>query len=179
MKPGKIFLTGPPRCGKSTLIEKLVRQLDRPLTGFFTREIQERERRTGFSINTFDGKDGVLAHEKSRSRVRVGKYGVNIDELDRIAVPAMTPSRPDQIVIIDEIGKMECFSPRFRETLMKILDSPNPVIGSIAQKGSSFVEKIKERKDVLLVTVSEENRDSLVSFLRGQISAFRSDLTSG
>jgi len=73
-------------------------------------------------------------------------------------------------VVIDEIGKMECFSPLFRETLLKVLDSENPVIGSIALKGTVFIEKIKQRRDVLLVTVSEKNRDSLVADLRKQIS---------
>ncbi len=170
MKPKNMLLTGPPRCGKSTVIEKLVKEIHKPATGFFTREIKEKGRRVGFSIITLDGKEGILAHEESESEKRVGKYGVNVDEVDRIAVPAMIPSKPDEIVIIDEIGKMECFSPLFRETLIKTLDSTNSVVGSIAQKGSPFVEKIRERKDVLLVTVSEKNRDSLPAFLLERIS---------
>jgi nucleoside-triphosphatase len=170
MKTKNILLTGPPRCGKSTVIEKLVKEIHKPVTGFFTREIKEKGRRVGFSIITLDGKEGVLSHEDSESPARVGKYGVNLDELDRIAVPAMIPSEPEEIVIIDEIGKMECFSPLFRETLIKTLDSANPVIGSIAQKGSPFIKKIKERKDLLLVSVSEKNRDSLPAFLLERIS---------
>lgn len=169
MRAKNILLTGPPRCGKSTLVEKLVRRLDRPLTGFFTRELREKGRRVGFSTTTLDGKEGILAHENSKSQKRVGKYGVNVGDLARIAVPSMIPSGAEQIVIIDEIGKMECLSPIFRETLAKVLDSENLVIGSIAQKGDAFIEKIKERKDVLLVTVSEKNRDSLVLFLLEQI----------
>jgi nucleoside-triphosphatase THEP1 len=170
MKPKNIMLTGPPRCGKSTVIEKFVQQFHKPITGFFTREIREKERRVGFSIITLDGKEGVLAHEENKSKRRVGKYGVNIDDLERIAVPSMIPAKPDQIVIIDEIGKMECFSLLFRETLIQTLDSPNLVIGSIAQKGNPFIEKIKKRKDVLLVTVSEKNRDYLIGSLLQQIS---------
>jgi nucleoside-triphosphatase THEP1 len=169
MRAKNILLTGPPRCGKSTLVEKLVRQLNRPLTGFFTRELREKGRRVGFSITTLDGKEGILAHENSKSQKRVGKYGVNVGDLARIAVPSMIPSGAEQIVVIDEIGKMECLSPIFRETLAKVLDSENLVIGSIAQKGDAFIEKIKERKDVLLVIVPEKNRDSLVLFLSEQI----------
>ena len=56
-----------------------------------------------------------------------------------------------------------------RETLTQTLDSANPVIGSIAQRGNPFIEKIKVRKDVLLVSVSEKNRDSLTSSLLEQI----------
>jgi len=53
--------------------------------------------------------------------------------------------------------------------LIKVLDSENLVIGSIAQKGAAFIQKIKERADVLLVTVTEKNRDSLAADLLRQI----------
>ena len=168
--PKNILLTGPPRCGKSTLVEKIVARIDRPMTGFFTREMREGGRRVGFLIITLDGKQGILAHEASKSEIRVGKYGVNLDSLDQIAASSMIPSKPDQIVILDEIGKMECLSRLFRETLIRVLDSPNTVIGTVAFKGIPFIETIKRRPDVLLVTVNEKNRNSLVDSLSGQIS---------
>jgi len=173
--PKNFLLTGPPRCGKTTLIEKIICQLNKPLRGFFTREIKSKGQRVGFSIITLDGKKRILAHEESNSRVRVSKYGVNIDEVEKVAVPSMIPTNLDEIVVIDEIGKMECFSPLFRGSLVKVLDSKNIVIGSISQKGSPFIQKIKERPDVTLVMVSEKNRDSLLSSLlraianRGQV----------
>ncbi len=135
------------------------------LTGFFTREIRDSGRRTGFKITTLDGREGVLAHEKIKSKVRVGKYGVNLEDLDAIAVPSMVPSKPAQVIVIDEIGKMECLSPLFRETLLQALDSPNKVIGSIALKGGPFIRAIKSRTDVELFHVSEENRDRLPASL--------------
>lgn len=165
MKAKNILLTGPPGCGKSTLIEKLIRRIDRPLTGFFTGEIRERGRRVGFGLRTLDGREGILAHVNMKSRTKVGKYGVNLEDLERIAVPAMIPSRPGEIVVIDEIGKMECFSRLFRETLVKALDSPNRVIASIALKGTPFIEEIKKRPDVRLVRITPENRNDLVQVL--------------
>jgi nucleoside-triphosphatase THEP1 len=161
-----IFVTGPPRCGKSTLIEKLVLQIERPKTGFFTREIREKGRRTGFSITTLDGREGVLAHESIKSKFRVGKYGVSLPDIDQIAVPSMQPAGPGEVVVVDEVGKMECFSSLFRKTLMKTLDSDHQMIGSIAQKGNRFIQEIQARNDVLLVRVTEENRDSPELFSR-------------
>ena len=158
-----ILVTGPPRCGKSTLIERVVSRLQKPMTGFFTREMRQGGKRVGFSITTLDGKEGVLAHQDTKSRFRVGKYGVNLDQIDQIAVPSMLPAKPDEIVVIDEIGKMECFSFLFRQTLVKVLDSDNSVVGSIASKGDKFIQKIREREDVLLVHVTEKNRDELVN----------------
>jgi len=57
--------------------------------------------------------------------------------LDRLAVPSIIPSGPDDIVIIDEIGKMECFFPFVRKTLPRVLDFPNRVLGSIALKAEA------------------------------------------
>ena len=156
-----ILLTGPPGCGKSTIIEKIVQRLNLPCTGFFTREMRERGRRAGFSITTLDGLRGVLAHIDIRSRHRVGKYGVNLQDIDTIAVPSMVVENDNVVVVVDEIGKMECFSPMFRQTLLKVLDSPNPVVGSIALKGDAFINAIKKRPDSRLIPVSEKNRDVL------------------
>ena len=147
------------------MIEKLIPLLDKPLTGFFTRELREQGRRVGFSIITLAGRQGTLAHENNKSRIQVGKYGVNIGDIDQVAVPSMIPSHPDEIVVIDEIGKMECCSPLFRATLLDTLNSRHRVIGTIARKGDAFIHEIKERADVLLVSLSERNRDSVVAFL--------------
>jgi nucleoside-triphosphatase len=164
-----ILITGPPRSGKSTLIEKVVQEISRPATGFFTQEIREKGRRVGFSITTLEGKTGVLAHQSIRSTFRVGKYGVNLEDLDQIAVPSMLPSTLDQIVVVDEIGKMECFSRLFKETLIKALSSDNLVIGSVAIKGDRFIQSIKNRDDVSLVSISQNTRDAALKLFLQEI----------
>ena len=83
-----VLFTGPPGCGKSTLIEKIIKRSRSPKTGFFTREIREKGQRVGFSIRTLDGKHGVLAHKEINSPFTVGQCGVNVDDIDRIAVPS-------------------------------------------------------------------------------------------
>ena len=171
MDKKNILFTGPPRCGKSTLIEKIVKKVDTPATRFFTREILESGKRVGFSINTLDHHTGVLAHQDLHSRFRVGRYGVNIRDIDKIAVPSMTPDRPDMLIVIDEIGKMECFSELFKKTLVCALDSEHRVLGSITMKGDRFIRRIKARDDVLLVTVTPKDRDKLVSlYLTNQLT---------
>lgn len=162
MKSKNILFTGSPGCGKTTLIESIIQRLQRPARGFFTRELRECGRRTGFSISTLDGREGLLAHINVQSLFRVGKYGVNIDDINRIVVPSITPKTPDEVVIIDEIGKMECFSSLFRATLITVLDLNNMVIGSISFKGNRFIEGIKLRPDVSIVQVTQHNRDKLV-----------------
>jgi nucleoside-triphosphatase len=158
----KVLLTGPPRSGKSTLIERIIARLDRPLAGFFTGEIKEHGRRVGFALKTLDGREGVLARVGHESAHRVGPYGVNLADLDRLAVPSMRPDDPAALVIVDEIGKMECFSSRFRRAVIDLLDSEHDVLGSIALKGQTFIQKIKSRADVDLIEVTPANRDRLV-----------------
>jgi nucleoside-triphosphatase len=62
-----------------------------------------------------------MAYIDSRSHIRVGKYGVKIQDIDRTAVPSMLPENDNVIVVVDEIGKMECFSGLFRQTLRRVI----------------------------------------------------------
>ena len=165
-----ILVTGPPRCGKSTLIERVVRQLDRPATGFFTRELRTGERRVGFAIETLDGKRGILAQWDLTSHYQVGRYGVSLEDINGIAVPSLIPSGPEDLVVVDEIGKMECFSRLFRDTLIRVLNSNHRLLGSIAIKGDRFIQGIKARDDVLLIDLSEANREEALGVVVGELS---------
>jgi nucleoside-triphosphatase len=167
-----ILLTGPPRSGKSTLIEAVIERIGEPVTGFFTREMREGGERVGFSMNTLKGREGILAHKGVRSRYRVGRYGVNVKDIEDTAVPAMISSMHEEIVVIDEIGKMECLSPLFRETLIEVLESPNRVLGSIALRGDAFIEAIKLREDVTVVGVTSRDRSILVDQLIDTLKSF-------
>lgn len=162
-----ILFTGLPGCGKSTIIEKILKAVNMPSTGFFTREIRERGRREGFSITTLDGRHGILAHIDIRGRERVGRYGVNLQDIDNIAVPSIVPGKENALIVIDEIGKMECLSTAFKKSLINALDSVNPVVGSISLKGDAFIANLKKRPDTLLIMVTEKNRDNLAEeFIR-------------
>ena len=165
MRKRNVLVTGPPGIGKSTVIEKLLRQLGRPACGFFTREIREYGKRAGFSILTCNGEEGILAHVNIKSVRRVGRYGVNLDAVNRLVVPSMIPETPKHVIVVDEIGKMECFSKLFRDAVVRALDAENLVIGSVAMKGEPFIQSVKARSDVRLVQVTEKNRDTLASLL--------------
>ncbi len=161
MTRNNILFTGPPGCGKTTLIRRIVQQLSTPSTGFITKEIREKGKRVGFTINTLDGKEALLAHINVSGRYRVGRYGVVLESIDSVAVPSMFPKTQKESVVVDEIGKMECFSSLFRKKLLDVLDMPNKVIGTISLKGGQFIKEIKGRSDVLIVEISEKNRDKL------------------
>ena len=59
----KLFLTGDPGCGKTTLLRRVVERLggDVEMKGFLTEEVAEGGRRRGFCGRTLDGKTFALA----------------------------------------------------------------------------------------------------------------------
>jgi nucleoside-triphosphatase len=154
-----ILLTGIPRIGKTTIIHKILDVLNKDCAGFYTEEIKEHTQRVGFNLTTIKGEQCTLAHKNYRSPHRVGKYRVNLDCLDTIGVTALQRGiMGKKIIIIDEIGKMELFSEAFRKAVVEALNAPCPVLGTILLRSHSFCEEIKNRGDVEIIDVTEENR---------------------
>jgi nucleoside-triphosphatase len=157
-----ILLTGIPGIGKTTLIKKIADQVNElhPV-GFYTAEIRERGLRKGFELISLAGRTGLLSHTAIKSPFRVGKYGVDLKGFEEFLASLSLPDSA-KVVVIDEIGKMECFSEKFRTLITGILDSDRLLIATVSLKGSGFIAEIKKRDDVKLIEISEENRDSLV-----------------
>jgi len=167
-----IFLTGPPSSGKTTVIKKVLSKLKRKATGFHTEEMKKNDKRVGFLMKTLDGKEGLLGHETIKSRFHIRRYGVSIENVETLAVPSITPHSEDEIIIIDEIGKMECFSDKFCQAAINALNAGNVVLGTIAVGGTDFIREIKERKDIKIFEVMVQNRDVLPEQLIEEIEWF-------
>jgi nucleoside-triphosphatase len=158
-----ILLTGSPGCGKTTLIRRVVDSLSTPAGGFYTQEMREHGTRKGFEIVTLDGRRGILAHVDVRSSKRIGKYGVDIAALDRLAVGAMRKAVAGGcLVVIDEIGPMELLSPAFREAVLEALAGEGGVLGTIARRSLPFADRVKAMPGVRLIEVRRDNREALL-----------------
>jgi len=131
--------------------------------GFYTEEIREEGQRKGFELVSLNGKRGILSHKDIKSSYRVGSYKVDIESFENFidAIPFFGPL--NRLIIIDEIGKMECLSDRFKNLLKKILDSGKLVVATIAFKSGGFIENIRKRPDVKLFELKENNRNDLLS----------------
>lgn len=157
-----LLLTGASGVGKTTVLCEVARGLaGRRVRGFWSEEMRSAGRREGFRLETFDGQRAVLARRGFASRARVGPYGVDLGELDRIATAALAPGAPADVYLVDEIGKMECFSPRFIQLMGDLLDSGSPVVATIHRSAGGFVEEVKRRDDVKLVEITRENRAAI------------------
>lgn len=164
-----IFLTGAPSSGKTTVIKKVIESLKIPANGFYTEEERLGDRRVGFLMKTLDGRSGYLAHQDIKSEFHIRRYGVSIENIENLAVSSILPKERN-IIILDEIGKMECFSEVFKEAALKSLDSPNIVIGTITFGGTDFILEVKKRKDLEVIEVTLKNRDKLPSIILKKIS---------
>ncbi|MBD3407179.1 MAG: NTPase [Candidatus Lokiarchaeota archaeon] len=159
-----ILLTGRPGIGKSTAIKKIAERIDTvEIGGFWSQEIKVRGKRVGFSIETLCGKKGVLAHIKFSQGPRVSKYRVNIQDIDTIAVSSMETARvKEAIIVIDEIAKMELYSDKFKHEVLNCLETGR-VLATIQKRKHPFLNEIRSRDDVIIIEVTETNRDEIPS----------------
>ena len=119
-------------------------------------------------MKTVDGRSGYLAHQDIKSAYHIRKYGVSIEHIESIAASSIIPEG-ENIIILDEIGKMECFSGVFRKAALRALDSPNTVVGTITFGVDDFIRSVKVRPDIELIEVTLENRDRLPDVIIGKV----------
>ncbi|MFC1934093.1 NTPase [Chloroflexota bacterium] len=160
------LLTGRPGTGKTSLIKQVATQVKGKAGGFYTEEIRSRGVREGFRLVTLDGEDAILAHINIHSPYQVSKYGVDIDTLDRIGVTALHKAAQQcDLVVIDEIGKMELFSANFREAVSRIIGGGKRVLGTIMLNPNQWADAIKRQPQVNLITLTRENYQSVLAEL--------------
>lgn len=166
------LLTGRPGTGKTRLIQQVIGEYPLRAGGFYTGEIREGERRLGFRLTTLDGKDAVLARTDLPKTYRVGKYGVDLNVIDDIGVPALLEAAAHRdLVVVDEIGRMEMISQRFCEAMLLILAASKWVLGSVMMDAHPFADSIKKRLDVNLVELTHKNYDDVLEAVRTWLEA--------
>ena len=167
-----ILLTGLPGVGKTTIIKQLAYSLaTHQPDGFFTQEIREDGIRKGFELVTLEGRRQLLSHVNIPGPHRVGRYGVDLAGFDTLLEAIDLRHSSSRLVILDEIGKMECLSQRFIDEVEALLDSPKIVIATVGLKGGGFPATVRNRPDCQVVTVTLSNSSTLSSTLLPVISS--------
>ena len=163
MTAKNILITGRPRVGKTTLIKYCAKKLSDHAGGFYTEEIKGEgiRGRKGFCLRTLSGEAEILAEVDYQSNYKVGRYGVHLEVMDQLAVPAIqTAIKNKDWIIIDEIGRMEEGSEKFKNVLVDALNSNKRILATIRWHDGSFTRNIKSRTDVIIykLTIPERHR---------------------
>ena len=160
----RILITGAPGSGKTTLIKKIAGNIKRPYFGFFTSEIRQHGNRVGFDVESFSGQKGLLANVNINSSYKVSKYGVDIEAFENISVYQMRQALDtDSLLIIDEIGKMELFSEKFKALLREAFMSDIRLIATIMHKPQPFCDGLKKSPGTQLFILGRDNQGEILN----------------
>ena len=170
----KIFITGNPGCGKTTLIKEIVlhfKEKDIPLSGFITEEVRKGNTRIGFGIQdlkTLEKK--VFASIENVTQYRFGKYYLDLSNFESIALKAF---QGENFVLIDEIGKMEFYSVKFKDLLIENLEKDINIIAALHR---DFVVDFKKYGKVFYLTREsfEKTKEEILKIISQKISGFQS-----
>jgi nucleoside-triphosphatase len=122
----------------------------------------------GFEVlDLSSGKRGWLAHVNQPSGPRIGKYGVNLNDLDNVGAEAIARSvGGSDVVCIDEIGPMELLSEKFREAVRRAVESEKLLIGIVHWRARDrLIDEVKAREDAEIIVVTNENRNKLHEYV--------------
>ena len=171
------LLTGKPGTGKTSLIKQVVAGVGERAGGFYTEEIRDQGVRLGFRLITLDGRSTTLAHVNIHSPYQVSKYGVDIAGLERVGVFTLRQAQEQcELVVVDEIGKMELFSESFRQAVLDLIESGKRVLGTIMLGPHPWADAVKHKMQVSLVTVTRDNHAQVLRELQEWLQI--ADITS-
>jgi nucleoside-triphosphatase len=158
--------------GKTTVARRLAERLESAgiaVRGFATEELRKSGRRVGFAVETFAGEQAVLAHVDLPGPPRVSKYGVDVEALERVALPALADVGDGDVAVIDELAKMELASEGFCEAVSALFARPVHVVATVHVARHAFTDALKSRPDVETVAVTRANQDELPETLAARL----------
>jgi nucleoside-triphosphatase len=170
-----LILTGAPGVGKTTLLTKTVDALKTKgvrVGGMITREVREGNVRMGYEIlDLTSNKQGWLAHVNGQGGPQVGKYHVNLDDLDNVGAAAISQALEIcNVIAIDEIGPMELFSQKFKQAVTQALEGKKLMLTVVHGKAKDpIVTQIKRRVDAEIFNVTFSNRENLTEQLTRKV----------
>ena len=176
MGPQRIFLTGEPGCGKTTAIRRICESLrdhGKKPGGIISSEIRHKGVRTGFSLeDLLTHETGTLAQVGVETGPRVGKYTVNLQDIERVGAYAIKRAVEEaDVVIVDEIGPMELQSKSFILAVEKALGSSKHLVGTIHKRASHpLVTAIKSNPAHNVIEVTSENRERIPKSIVDELS---------
>jgi len=168
------LIVGTRGVGKSTLIRRVLQELNRPLFGFETKkETALADERLGSPVYIYDaGKahcqtaENLVGYCKNRQATTIASA------FDRYAQKLLRPIPTGHVIELDEIGFMEAKSEAFCQAVFSLLDGDVPVLAAVKDKDVSFLHTVRSHPKARCFHITEDNRDALfyevLDFMKAQ-----------
>ena len=169
------LIVGDRGVGKSTLIRRILKELNRPVFGFETKkEEQLEDPLRGCPIYIYDaGKPHCQAAENFIGYHRDTDFDAFTAAFDRYAPKLMATVPEEAIVELDEIGFLEAKSEAFCQAVLGLLDGSRPVIAAVKNRDIPFLNQIREHPKARCFYITPDNRDTLyqevLTFMKQQL----------
>lgn len=162
-----LIITGPPKIGKSTILEKVIANLikkNKCLLGCVVKEIKEQNNRIGFDLCFLPSNKTMLmaSSKQNLSNQKIGKFSVSINTIENYLIQQINAMSEDQIhdvLVFDEIGRMQNLSHKFLPAIDMLMKSKKPLIATIVNDDEIWARKYKNNSQNFVITANESNRD--------------------
>ena len=163
-----IFLSGGKRAGKSTVIERFLKEYRGTVGGF-------RTVRTKTFLDSFFGVYLTDVQDRQPSVLLEARAGCCNPDGSSICYPnafevrgvsLLTQSPMPSLIVMDELGVLEENCSRFQKAVINCLDAQANVLGVIKQKSSPFLDCVRARDDVMILNMDENTRSDAFASIR-------------
>ncbi len=154
-----IILTGPRHCGKSTLLNKIIKNHKGSISGFISEFDDRASSCRQLQIRSLDGEVSACAVKWEND-----SYAINYETFNQFA-PGLIDFNAD-LIVIDELGKFEASCENLRFTVERAFSSPVNVIAILRLDAPSWINELKLRSDAMVINVNENNRNSLAGNIK-------------
>jgi nucleoside-triphosphatase len=164
----KLLLTGMPGTGKTTLVKEIVASIDDCFYVVSEEIRDDGNNRIGFKGSNSSGQSEVFAHKTAiDSEKAIGEYKVDIAAVNRLFSLPISQTQ-QQMVVIDEIGRMEMLSPAFKKAVDKLFDKDTSLLATI-RHGDDWTRQYTDRSDVIIFELTNENYEKIAECLKSTI----------
>lgn len=164
-EPGVFIITGKIGSGKTTCIKKLAEKLNAEnvsVGGIYTLRIMENGETTGYTMVDISSgnQEKLLDINGNDQQEKIGKYFISAEAIDR-GNRALQQTNA-QLMVIDEVGKLELNGGGWSEILGKLLASrQNQLLISIRKEVLNEVMDKWNLNPVMIYDTAENNDDKL------------------
>lgn len=175
-----LFLQGPRKIGKSTLLRSVLQGMRGRVGGYFIQRLFQQGEHVGFRLLDMQSEEPYCLNKEVGSR--------ELEDLDNLILGKMADGdwhrfprvfaeagvqalegacqRGKKIVLLDELGDIELEAPEFLRAVQDLLAGDKKVLGVLKLSDNPFLRSIKKRADVITYDLQPENQALVLARVR-------------